>query len=111
MQRVVFDGHTHADRNGFVAHTVIVQRVLECVVAVRDRGDGGPRHTLGVVHEGVHEHARAPPAEALDDLAQPRLAGALGGDLCIEVAQPLVRSAHVSQQQLEHARVQAPALE
>ena len=49
-------------------------------------------------------------AVARDDLAQARLAGALGGDLGVEVAAAFVGGAHVAEEEVEDGAVEAAAV-
>ncbi len=93
------------DRYGSVARAVVVKRVLESELAVGDGRDRRAREALRVVLQRRHLPGNGALPVALDESQQSLLARAMCRELRVEVAEPLVGSAHVAQQERERFRV------
>ena len=102
--------HGHPNVHRFRTNTVVVHHVLKPVVALGNGVDHVPRHAFRVVQQLVAVVPDLGQAVLVDDLLQPALAGAVGGDLGGQVALALARCAHVGQDQAQQVLLHAPVL-
>ena len=89
--------HRQGDLDVLGSKTVIVHDVLKAVVAVRNTGDGLAHAQIGTADDLVAQGDEVIGTIAGDHLADALHAQLDGSDLRIEVAQTLVRKAHVQQ--------------
>ena len=98
---VALDADRHLDGNIGGAHTVVVEHVGELVGAVGQAPDAGAHAACDRVDDGLaaaFDLIGAPAPEQFLQAAQPE---AVAGDLRVVVAAPLMRHAHVEQDQLQ----------
>ena len=101
---VALHRHLGPDPERFVGEAVVVDEVLGLVHPVGNGGDGGARQALGIVQQVLGGGQHGVFAEALQQLDETGLAGVVGGQLGVEVAQHQVGRAHVEADELlQHA--------
>ena len=84
-----------------------LQRVARLVAPVGEAGDGSADDALGVAVELVHRGGDSVRPAPLDELREAALGQPVGGQLSVEVAPPLVRVAHVREQDGQQLVVEA----
>ena len=84
-----------------------LERVARLVTAVGKAGDGSADDALGVAVELVHRRRDRFRPAPLDELGEAALRQPVGGELGVEVAAPLVRVAHVREQDGQQLVVEA----
>ena len=109
-RRVALDGDGDADGDGFVADAVVVQVVGEAVGAVGHPLQEPPGHPFGVGQQGLHVVGDFLNPVAGDDLLQADHPALVGSQLGSQVAGPLLRRAHVGQDQVHHPLVEPAPL-